>query len=137
MGRLSPSMTDSTLPVDAPNGTAAGRLDLGSPSGKVRAFHGVLALPKLRAGNTAGPSSNGRTPDFGSGNGGSSPPGPIPTKKKNGRGGLTPARASLSRPGPYGLGWSGFASFASLTSRSAARSASFASDSDRPRLWSV
>ena len=30
----------------------------------------------------AGPSSNGRTPDFGSGNGGSSPPGPIPTKKK-------------------------------------------------------
>src|SRR5213592_3655091 len=77
MGRLSPSMTDSTLPVDAPNGTAAGRLDLGSPSGKVRAFHGVLALPKLRAGNIAGPSSNGRTPDFGSGNGGSSPPGPM------------------------------------------------------------
>src|SRR5439155_4196707 len=30
----------------------------------------------------AGPSSNGRTPDFGSGNGGSSPPGPIPIKKK-------------------------------------------------------
>src|SRR3989475_12882216 len=30
----------------------------------------------------AGPSSNGRTPDFGSGNGGSSPPGPILTKKK-------------------------------------------------------
>src|SRR3989449_8487462 len=37
----------------------------------------------------------------------------------------------------YGLGWSGFVSFASLTSRSAARSASFASVADRPRFWSV
>src|SRR3989442_10141055 len=63
--------------------------------------------------------------------------GQSPSRKKNGRGGLTPARAGFSQPAPYGLGWSGFVSFASLTSRSAARSASFASDSDRPRLWSV
>src|SRR3989442_14959604 len=62
---------------------------------------------------------------------GQSPP------RKSGRGGLTPARAAFSQPAPYGLGWSGFFSFASLTSRSAARSASFASDADRPRLWSV
>src|SRR3989454_11610039 len=57
--------------------------------------------------------------------------------KKTGRGGLTPARAAFSQPAPYGLGWSGFVSFASLTSRSAARSASFASVADRPRFWSV
>src|SRR5438445_3157821 len=65
------------------------------------------------------------------------PTGANPHQEKSGRGGLTPARAAFSQPTNYGLGWSGFVSFASLTSRSAARSASFASDSDRPRLWSV
>src|SRR3989442_11534294 len=39
-------------------------------------FYRVLGDAKLRRSNIAGPSSNGRTPDFGSGYGGSNPPGP-------------------------------------------------------------
>ncbi len=42
-------------------------------------FYRVPVDAKLRRSNIAGPSSNGRTPDFGSGYGGSNPPGPIPT----------------------------------------------------------
>ena len=47
-------------------------------TGQKSPFYRVLAHAKLRRSNITGPSSNGRTPDFGSGYGGSNPPGPIP-----------------------------------------------------------
>src|SRR3989454_12099511 len=55
----------------------------------------------------AGPSSNGRTPDFGSGNEGSSPSGPIPTERRHRRtthgkkaGGVASPPPALRSPGP-------------------------------------
>src|SRR5437899_7043781 len=69
--------------------------------------------------------------------------GQYPPRKR--AGGVARPPPALRSPSQHlRLGLSGFVSFASLacfaaslTSRSAARSASFASDSDSPRLWSV
>src|SRR2546427_12390304 len=64
-------------------------------SGKVRGSRTCPCPAKFKRDNLAGPSSNGRTPDFGSGYGGSNPPGPIPLPARS--------RPCSSRGGPMDL----------------------------------